>query len=606
MTSPYATGGGGTHLEARIAASCLAAIVCEAPIRGLLGEFTARALSQRASFGDPLDDLILEGVRSDGHKTQLDLQIKNKLTFTENDADWLDVVCRAWETFSREGFDPTRQRVGVAIGAFNARVEQHYQSIFKWADDSTDAAHFFERITQGDYSHHDKQAFVATVRAVIASHTNGTPSDDEIWRFLKVFVIIHYDFQSAAASRDAEHVIERLKRLSAPKRREEAKRIWDHLVAKAGEMLPVGGGATRVTLQETLSREGFHIGPAPSFWKDIQLLQLESQRALSDIKSDMRGLRLHRSDPYEKVRVALSEGRLVQIDGEPGTGKSTVLKEIAEECARNGPVCVLKDSRIRPRGWSAHAHDIGVSPDISSLLREFACAGEPLLFIDGIDKITDPAVQLTVNDVLRSVANDVGSAAWRVLVTIREQNLKHLETWLDPEALKKLPLRTVLVQPLDDAELDVVAATFPQLRPLVTQGGSSDIILRRPFFLNALLNLADNKGAGQLPATEVELLNLWWEMGGSDRADFSLAQHRRNLLVSLAEALCQAPNVGIPIHTLPPEPLQELKSSGVLRDKKLGHSVVFAHDIYEEWALCEYLISRQSNIAALLKSANKF
>ena len=30
MASPYSTGGGGTHFEAGVAASCIAAVLCEA------------------------------------------------------------------------------------------------------------------------------------------------------------------------------------------------------------------------------------------------------------------------------------------------------------------------------------------------------------------------------------------------------------------------------------------------------------------------------------------------------------------------------------------------------------------------------------------------
>lgn len=605
MSSPYSTGGGGTHLEARVAASCLAAILCEGSIRGLPGEFATRVLSQRAAFGDPLDDIVVDGVHSDGQATQLHLQIKNKLTFTENDSEWIGVLQRAWATVSKHGFDPTCHRVGVGIGTFNARVEQHYQSIFNWATQSTDSSHFFERIEQEDYSHKDKQSFVATVRTVLEAHLKRAITNDEIWRFLKSFVITHYDFQSGPASRDAASVIDRLKGVLPPERRSQAGQVWDHLVAKAGEMLPVGGGATRDTLSEALKRDGLPVGATPSFWKDIQALQLESLRALNDIKSDIHGLKLHRADAYEKVRAAQEDGRFVQIDGEPGTGKSAILKEIAEETARNGPVLVLKDARIRPQGWSAHAHDLGVSADIATLLREFACAGEPILFIDGIDKITDPAVQLTVNDVLRTIANDDGLAAWRVLVTIREQNLKHLETWLDSDALKKLPLRTIAVNSLSPAELGLVANEFPRLQPLLAQSGGPDVILRRPFFLNALLNLASNSGAGELPATEVELLSLWWTLGGADRKDFSPAQHRRNVLLALAEALCSAPNTPISIRGLSPEPLEELKSSGVLRDKELGHSVVFTHDIYEEWTLCEYLINQQANVAKVVHGAGE-
>jgi len=219
----------------------------------------------------------------------------------------------------------------------------------------------------------------------LESHAGRALADDELWRFFRVFVIVHYDFQSAAGSRDEANTVERLKALLPPERRKEARRNWDHLVAKAGELIPAGGGATRPTLVAQLAKDGFTVGAAPSYWKNIEVLQRESRRALADIKSNIQGLRLHRAAAYEKVREALEDARFVQIDGEPGTGKSALLKEIAEECARSGPVFVLKDSRIQPKGWAAHAHVLGVSDDVVALLREFACAGEPILFIDGID-----------------------------------------------------------------------------------------------------------------------------------------------------------------------------------------------------------------------------
>src|ERR1017187_9093588 len=106
MASPYSTGGGGTQFEARVVASCIAAVVCEAPVRGLPGDFATAVQSQRAAFEDPLDDIIVKGVRQDGRETQLDLQIKNKLTFTENDADWVDVLKRAWGPLPKDTFDP--------------------------------------------------------------------------------------------------------------------------------------------------------------------------------------------------------------------------------------------------------------------------------------------------------------------------------------------------------------------------------------------------------------------------------------------------------------------------------------------------------------------
>ena len=155
---------------------------------------------------------------------------------------------------------------------------------------------------------------------------------------------------------------------------------------------------------------------------------------------------------------------------------------------------------------------------------------------------------------------------------------------------------------LDKEELAVVASQFPRLRSLINQSGNVDIILRRPFFLDAMLTLAGREGTDRLPATEVELLKLWWDLGGSDRPDFSLAQHRRNLLIHAAASVAAAPNQPIAIRDLAPETLAELKSAGILRDKELGHSVIFTHDVYEEWALCQLLISQGSDVAGFLRS----
>jgi hypothetical protein len=148
--------------------------------------------------------------------------------------------------------------------------------VLTWASHSTDGQHFRERIEKGDYSHKDKQAFVETVRAVLNRHAGRDVTDDEIWRFLASFVIVHFDFQSGEASRDAANVVDRLKGMLSPANRAQASRIWDHLIAKGGELIPVGGGGTRATLIQQLTGHGFDLSPAPSFWQDIAALQRDS------------------------------------------------------------------------------------------------------------------------------------------------------------------------------------------------------------------------------------------------------------------------------------------------------------------------------------------
>jgi hypothetical protein len=58
MANPFSSGGGGTHFEARVVAFGLAATACEAAFRGLRAEFVSRVSTQRADFGEHLDDVI--------------------------------------------------------------------------------------------------------------------------------------------------------------------------------------------------------------------------------------------------------------------------------------------------------------------------------------------------------------------------------------------------------------------------------------------------------------------------------------------------------------------------------------------------------------------
>jgi len=166
MANPYSSAAGGTHFEARVVASYMVAVLSEAPARGLPGLYATQALTQRASFSEPLDDIIVTGLREGGAKIKLHLQIKSNLTFTEKDAEWTSVLQQAWETFQGT-FNSDTDRLGIAVSAYSARADKHYQSVLTWATHSVDGKHFVERIEKKDFLHSDKRTFVATVRAVL-------------------------------------------------------------------------------------------------------------------------------------------------------------------------------------------------------------------------------------------------------------------------------------------------------------------------------------------------------------------------------------------------------------------------------------------------------
>ncbi|MDD5279505.1 ATP-binding protein [Acidithiobacillus sp.] len=606
MTSPYASGGGGSFFEAPVLSYYLAALLCELPARGVLGNAVTGVRAQRGELGAPLDDLVLAGATDDGVITVLHLQIKNKISFTFGNAKWIDVLQRAWDTFTADGFDGTRMRFGVGIGRYSARADDEYQPVLSWARYSDSADDFFLRIEKQDFSSSEKIAFVRTIRETLMAHAGRAVSNDELWNFLKCFVIIHFDFQNFEVSRDAEAVRDRLRTLFTDALERRAAELWDHLITQASRFIPVAGSLDRATLRQRIRADGFMLAETSAVRRRaLFAIDQESQRALAEIKADIAGLRLYRHAASTALRKALVTARFIQIIGEPGTGKSALLKEFAEEIGRIGPVFVLKDARIQPRGWAAQANVLGVGPNCAMVLTDIAGAGEPILFIDGIDKIVDPAVQITVNDILRTIAATPHLSNWKVVVTVREQNLRHLETWIDGNVLKALSLASVTVTPLGREELATVSAYFPRLRALLAQG-SIDVILHRAFFLNALLTLGTQGGDdAELPVTEIALLQLWWSFGGTDQTGFALAQEQCETLIALGERLAQAPCAPIALGGLSAMAIERLAAAGILRNVEFGHSVIFAHDIFEEWTLCETLIHHRADVLTFLRNVSE-
>jgi hypothetical protein len=588
-----------------VAAAYLAAVLCKASARGLLGQEAREVRTQAAAQGEPLDDIVVEGSFADGRATKLCLRVKTEVRFTASDPEWVAVLEAAWDTFARPDFDIGCHRIGVAVANYDTKIDKYYQSVLTWATHSADAEGFFQRIEKRDFSHAEKREFVEVVRSILMAHVGRAATNDELWRFFRSFVILHFDLNLEERSRDSGAVVDRIRDLLSQDAPQQAAAVWGYLVKEAGELIPAGGTATRASLVEALTAANLPAGTPISYRADIETLNRESELTLAEIRSDIAGLKLFRATAYERLRTALNEARFLQIDGEPGTGKSALLKMFAQECARSGPILVLKDRRIHPRGWSAHAHVLNVCNDPGTILREFGCSGEPILFIDGIDKIDDPGEQMTVNDLVRTVAESEFLERWRIVVTVRGQNLRHIETWLDAAALRKLGLATVTVETLGRDELALVAAAQPRLVPLLQQSNSLDVILSRPFFIDALLTLAERSPTTELPATEVDLLCLWWRLGGADREEFSAAQHRRNALMQLAQLLARTPNGALSIANVAPDPIAELKTAGVLRDRDLGHSVIFTHDIYEEWTLCEFLLAGREEIGGQLTAAGE-
>jgi hypothetical protein len=594
----YVTGGGGTHLEPRIASHYLAAMIAEAGARGVLGTVTA-VKTQQSEIDSPLDDLVIEGQLPDGTPTRLDLQITTTLSFTESDDKWQDVVPRAWDTFRRVGFNPATQRIGIAVSQTTTKLERSVQPLLARARHAADGSQYRKRLAAPKGSNDDQREFQRILDELVKAKDT-TATDDEIVDFLRCLTIVAFDLDQEDASRDRLAAIDQLTPVAGGPA--QAKQVWSSLTAMASRIIPSGGGVNRAAVQRELLVEGHAIGSDRAHAELVAALDVESRLAAASIRDSIGGKRINRDALHATVLDARAEARLLRIVGQHGTGKSAMLKRLALDEPANAPILLLRDLRVTGGGWSAHVAKFGKVTPLATVLREFGLCGSRTLFIDGADKM-DVAVQITINDLLKAIADTPDLDDWRIVMTMREENAQRVDGWLDPDAAAKLPSKTIRIDGFDDDEVIEAAEALPQLRALLFDPRNYDTVLRRPFFLDALSKLP--VGAGGEVHSEVDLVELWWEHGGAEGADFAPAQGRRNVLLTLGEQLFTTPGQPMGIRYLDPETLDELLRAGVLRNVELGISVAFTHDIYEEWILERVLRQRRGGIAQALRDGGE-
>lgn len=596
--SVYVTGGGGTHLEPRVTGHYLAALIAEAGARGVLGTVTA-VKTQQSEIDAPLDDLVIEGRMPDGTPTRLDLQITTTLSFTDSDDKWSDIVRRAWATFKRPGFKADTDRIGVAVSQTTTKLERSVQPLLARARHAADAGQYRKRLTAAKGSNNDQREFQRILDALVRADSP-TATDHDILAFLKSMTIIAFDLDQEDASRDRLASVDQLAPVVGGPI--EARRAWSSLTAMASRVIPSGGGVDRATVARELQAEGFPVGSDRTHAALIEALDMESRLALAGIRDTIGGRRISRDAVNGWVLDDLTEVRLLRVVGQHGAGKSAVLKRVALDQPAGAPILVLRDLRVTGGGWPTHAAKFGAVVPIATTLREFGLGGSRTLFIDGADKM-DAAAQVTINDVLRTIADTTDLVAWRVVMTMREENAQRVDGWLDPEANAKLTTRTIRIEGFDDDEAAEAADAVGVLRPLLADPRSYDTVLRRPFFLDALSRLP--VAGGTAVRSEVDLVELWWTHGGADGADFAPAQSRRNVLLKLGEQLLLSPGSALAIRDIDPTALDGLLRAGVLRQVEIGSTVAFTHDIYEEWVLERALFDRRDGIAKAIRDGRQ-
>ncbi len=590
-TSPEITAGAGFSYEDCVGAYFLAALLGEHSVVGVGSRVVKKVSFQQKSNGFPLDDFVIEATAND--VCVMSLQGKRSLTISaaNTNQDFREVVTNAWKTLKKPEFSLEVDRVGAVVEYCTNEKLREINRLCDTAQNLSSESAFcswIEGVQSGKEAKSTAELFLRLIQEVSPDASYG-----DVFVLLRHFVIVQLRIFDGARN-DEQPALDRLRMALRPDSQDDAVKLWSELKSITAKARAHRGRIDRSKLTAKVAPY-YRLSVSRSFKPTIDRLQQIALTNAADIKDQIAGIAVAREDLMQQTVQAAKSHKLILLRGDPGCGKSALLKRFVTTAVERGPTLFLKADRITGSSWIEYASKTGLdSNELSALLQEIGSTGQPILFIDGIDRIGTEH-RGVILDLLRTI-NLPECEQWRCIATIRDSGLELFKSWLPIDDANALHL--VSVKNFSDPECEEIADAIPRLRPLVFGTTHVQEIARRPFFANVLAkqSASTRTSNGVVPASEAALLLDWWKFGAYCTEATHIAKRQMALLdIAKKAAANYERTVSITaLSNTTADMLDELIHDQMIR--RDGHThYTFSHDVFFEWSYCFVLESLRND-----------
>lgn len=584
-SSPASRGPAGAYIEGELGALYLLALLTDNRAPGMPDARIVSIRFQGTEQGFKLDDLIASGVGASGDFI-LEIQSKRDITFSPKDSVYQDVAAQIAR--SVVGSVPAdRHFLGIATQRTSRKISGAYQDVLKWARTMDNAAAFFTRLEARGIASEDMRDFIVTTRKHLVA--GGVADDDDaIWRLLRRMLILEFDFEATSPiTRTYGHALARM--ALADEDIDRAGSLWSRLVDLSIKTGTTGGEIDRKTLLLNLTEAGFQLAGAREYGLARAKLAELAQNTLAHIGTSVAGVTLPRLEAVAAVDDAFEAHRFVEIYGDPGVGKSGVLRHLAERVARQAPIIVLDRDATPSGGWLPFSNALGIPGSAVDFLTDLAASGGAILFIDGLDMFDDVGRQRTIAELVRAAST---ISDFKVIATTRTAGNVNVEPWLDDQIVSAMGgAYPIQVGTLSEDEVAILIDQAPSLRSLLDPKHPAAGLARNLYRLSRLVKVP----SATRIRTEAEMAGLWW--ASADGAPLKEVRAAQRLMAALAAGALRGEGGGLEIaedsaarsHLVGTMTLREVR-----RDR-----LDFYHDVLRDWAIGSYIIENPQHLAAL-------
>ncbi|MGY4306403.1 hypothetical protein ACVIJ6_003646 [Bradyrhizobium sp. USDA 4369] len=548
----------------------LLAMLAGTEARGMPGATVTGVRFQGVDQGFAMDDLILEGAGSAGDAL-LEIQSKRDITFSPKDATFAEVVAQVARSRARN-VPEDRHLLAVATQRQSKSITGPYQDVLIWARAAESSSDFFERIEAKGIGSDPMRTFVATFKANLLA-AGVADDDDVIWRLIRRFAILVFDFESTAPLARL-HALALARQVLADEDVSRSESLWSDLIEISIAIGKVGGSIIREDLRLKLVERGYRLAGDRDYRSARARLADLARMTLAGIGTTVGGISLSRHQAVAGVNEAFDGHRFVQLRGGPGVGKSGVLRLVAERFGREGQLIVLDPVSTPTGGWLGFAQALGVPGLARAFFNDLAASGGSLIVIDSVEMFADLGRQRTVNELLRDAAVIPG---FLVLTTTRASDDVGAGDWVADDVIESFGgVHSVAVGELTDEEVKALTEKAPELRSILAPGHPAGNIARNLYRLSRLLKAP---ASGDI-RTEAELASHWWSTADNS-ASVSVRAGQR-IIANLAEiSLAGGSLMELTEDSAARSHLTRSLTLTEVRRDQFG----FYHDVLRDWAI---------------------
>lgn len=325
--------------EVKIQASLLASLLVRAHAPGFDSATISELHLQAEHFDYATDDAVVIASGAPGETRRQLWSVKHDVRFTAKDTVFQDVLRDAWEDFSNTDlFDPNRDLIILATGPLPSTYK-HLLTLLEIIRATSSYSDFEAKLARKGFVSQEAREYFELIATLSQKLVEEKPDAAEVWKFLRCFHILGFDFDQAASKDEA-----RIKTLLALAARAgtggTGESLWSAIFKWVAEKNPRAGSFTYDSLPDEWKRNTISI--AIHFETGvIQRLSEHSKLTLRRVHPHIGGIQLPRTEIVEGLSAAVAEEPLTLISGEAGLGKSVGRGDGTTACGRRSTcICV--------------------------------------------------------------------------------------------------------------------------------------------------------------------------------------------------------------------------------------------------------------------------